>query len=100
MSSSPNNGLGYHRILSPSAGIRVSPLCLGTMNFGEAWKGFMGECGKETAFEIMDHFYENGGNFIDTANNYQQEESEKWIGEWMESRSVRDQMVVATKVMS
>jgi len=60
----------------------------------------MGECSKETAFEILDHFYENGGNFIDTANNYQQEESEKWIGEWMESRGVRDQMVVATKVMT
>ena len=98
MSTGPRNGLGYHRILSPSAGIRVSPLCLGSMNFGEAWKGFMGECSKETAFEILDHFYDNGGNFIDTANNYQQEESEKWIGEWMESRGVRDQMVVATKV--
>jgi aryl-alcohol dehydrogenase-like predicted oxidoreductase len=99
MSSTPKNGLGYHRILSPSASIRVSPLCLGTMNFGEAWKGFMGECSKETTFEILDHFYENGGNFIDTANNYQQEESESWIGEWMEIRGVRDQMVVATKVM-
>jgi aryl-alcohol dehydrogenase-like predicted oxidoreductase len=68
------------------------------MNFGEAWKGFMGECSKETGFETLDHFYDNGGNFIDTANNYQQDESEKWIGEWMESRGVRDQMVVATKV--
>jgi len=59
----------------------------------------MGECSKETTFEILDHFYANGGNFIDTANNYQQEESEKWIGEWMESRGVRDQMVVATKAL-
>lgn len=96
----PKNGLGYHRILSPTAGLRVSPLCLGGMNFGEAWKGWMGECSKETTFEILDHFYENGGNFIDTANNYQNEQSEKWIGEWMESRGVRDQMVVATKVPS
>ncbi|KAI9158297.1 Norsolorinic acid reductase A [Paramyrothecium foliicola] len=38
-----------------------------------------------------------GGNFIDTANNYQFEESETWIGEWMKKRGVRDQMVVATK---
>jgi aryl-alcohol dehydrogenase-like predicted oxidoreductase len=36
------------------------------MNFGEAWKGFLGECSKETAFQMMDHFYEQGGNFIDT----------------------------------
>jgi aryl-alcohol dehydrogenase-like predicted oxidoreductase len=98
MTSSPKNGLGYYRILSPSAGIRVSPLFMGSLNFGEAWKGFMGECNKQTTFEILDHFYENGGNFIDTANNHQQEESEKWIGEWMESRGVRDRMVVATKV--
>lgn len=41
----------------------------------------MGECDKDTTFDILDHFYENGGNFIDTANNYQNEESEKWIGE-------------------
>ena len=94
----PKSNLGYHRILAPSAGLRVSPLCLGAMNFGDAWKGFMGECDKETTFGILDHFYENGGNFIDTANNYQNEESEKWIGEWMESRGVRDEMVVATKV--
>lgn len=26
----------------------------------------MGECSKETAFEMMDYFYEHGGNFIDT----------------------------------
>lgn len=32
------------------------------------------------------------GNFIDTANNYQFEESEKWLGEWMRKRGVRDQM--------
>lgn len=93
----PKNGLGYHRILSPSAGIRVSLLCLGTMDFGEAWQGFMGECSQETAFGILDHFYENEGNFIDTANNHRQEESEKWIGEWMNSRGVRDHMVVAMK---
>src|SRR5688572_17887828 len=54
-------------------------------------------CEKETAFEILDHFRENGGNFIDTANNYQDEQSEKWIGEWMESRNCRNEMVIATK---
>ena len=58
----------------------------------------MGACSKETAFQILDYFYANGGNFIDTANNYQNGESEEWIGEWMEKNGVRDQMVVATKV--
>lgn len=93
----PVTPLARHRILSPTAAIRVSPLCLGAMNFGDAWKEFMGECNKQTAFEMLDFFYESGGNFVDTANNYQSEESEMWIGEWMEKRGVRDQMVIATK---
>lgn len=38
-----------------------------------------------------------GGNFIDTASNYQNEESETWIGEWMKDRGCRDEMVIATK---
>jgi aryl-alcohol dehydrogenase-like predicted oxidoreductase len=40
-----------------------------------------------------------GGNFIDTANEYQNGESEAWIGEWMTQRDggIRDQLVIATK---
>jgi aryl-alcohol dehydrogenase-like predicted oxidoreductase len=38
-------------------------------DFGENWKAFLGECSKETAFEMLDYFWEQGGNFIDTANN-------------------------------
>jgi aryl-alcohol dehydrogenase-like predicted oxidoreductase len=57
----------------------------------------MDECSKETAFEILDTFVAAGGNFIDTANVYQNEESEKWLGEWMSSRKNRESMVVATK---
>ncbi|KAK9427158.1 Aldo/keto reductase [Lipomyces doorenjongii] len=56
-----------------------------------------GECTKETAFEILDYFYNHGGNFIDTANAYQAEQSEMWLGEWMASRQNRDQIVLATK---
>lgn len=60
----------------------------------------MGECDKKTSFEVLDFFYDNGGNFIDTANNYQKEESELWIGEWMKARKNRDQLVLATKFTS
>ncbi|KAL8871231.1 MAG: hypothetical protein Q9174_002899 [Haloplaca sp. 1 TL-2023] len=67
------------------------------MNFGNAWKDFMGECSKNTAFEMLDYFYDQGGNFIDTASNYQAEESEQWLGEWMDARGTRDEMVIATK---
>jgi len=93
----PKTPLGYYRMLAPTASVRVSPLCLGAMNFGDAWKDYMGECSQETAESILDYFYESGGNFIDTANNYQAEESEKWIGEWMRKRGIRDQLVIATK---
>jgi len=96
----PRSLLEYYRVLSPNAGVRVSPLCLGAMNFGDAWKDFMGECDKKTSFEVLDFFYDNGGNFIDTANNYQKEESELWIGEWMKARKNRDQLVLATKFTS
>lgn len=58
--------LGYQRVLSPNAGVRVSPLCLGAMNFGDAWESAMGKCDKKTVFEILDFFHKQGGNFIDT----------------------------------
>ena len=67
----PKSLLGHYRLLAPTASVRVSPLCLGTMNFGDAWVDAMGECNKETSFKMMDYFYEMGGNFFDTANNYQ-----------------------------
>lgn len=52
---------------------------------------------KEQSFKLLDHFYDNGGNWIDTANNYQNEESEQYIGEWMQERKNRDQIFIATK---
>jgi len=60
----------------------------------------IGENNKETSFKILDAFYDAGGNFIDTANNYQDEESEIWVGEWMKKRNNRAQIVIATKFTS
>ena len=57
----------------------------------------MGSMDKESSFKLLDAYYDMGGNFIDTANNYQYESSEEFIGEWMEKRGNRDQMVIATK---
>ncbi|KAL3466342.1 NADP-dependent oxidoreductase domain-containing protein [Aspergillus heterothallicus] len=93
----PATELGRYRILSSSAGIRVSPLQLGAMSIGDAWSGFMGSMDKESSFKLLDAFVEAGGNFIDTANNYQSEQSEAWLGEWMTARGNRDRMVIATK---
>ncbi|KAL2194415.1 NADP-dependent oxidoreductase domain-containing protein [Corynascus similis CBS 632.67] len=93
----PQSPLARYRLLSPTASIRVSPLCLGGMSLGDAWRDFMGSCDEKTTEEILDYFFEQGGNFIDTSNNYQFEESELRIGAWMKKRNNRDQMVIATK---
>ena len=93
----PATELGRLRVLSKTAGIRVSPLILGGASLGDAWSAFMGSMNKEQAFELLDAFYEAGGNFVDTANSYQNEQSETWIGEWMKSRKLRDQIVISTK---
>jgi hypothetical protein len=57
----------------------------------------MGSMDKSQSFELLDAFVAAGGNFIDTGNNYQNEESEIWLGEWMAARKNRDQMVIAIK---
>ncbi|KAJ5776132.1 uncharacterized protein N7511_001143 [Penicillium nucicola] len=93
----PPTELGRYRVLSSTAGIRVSPLQLGAMSIGSAWSAAMGTMDKEASYKLLDAFTEAGGNFIDTANNYQNEESETWIGEWMAERDNRDQLVLATK---
>ncbi|KAI0719832.1 Aldo/keto reductase [Cerioporus squamosus] len=94
----PPTKLGYYRQLSSTAGVHVSPLCLGGMSIGDKWSNFgMGAMDKEASFKLLDAYYKAGGNFVDTANSYQDESSEEFIGEWMELRGIRDQMVVATK---
>lgn len=92
-----NSLLFRHRQLAPTASVRVSPLCLGAMTFGIANSERYGKCSKDEAFKILDHFYSEGGNFIDTANAYRNGESETWLGEWMTSRQNRDDIVLATK---
>ncbi|TPX34513.1 hypothetical protein SmJEL517_g02846 [Synchytrium microbalum] len=96
----PRSEMDKYKILSKTAGVRVSQLCLGAMNFGTAHEARLGKCTKEEAFKIMDTFWEAGGNFIDTANSYQMGQSEEWVGDWMSARKNRDQMVIATKYTS
>ncbi|KAF7790603.1 hypothetical protein EIP86_001559 [Pleurotus ostreatoroseus] len=98
MSGTPITPLARHRQLAPTAGVHVSPLQLGAMSIGDAWQGIgMGAMDKDSSFKLLDAYYEAGGNFIDTANVYQDETSELFIGEWMEKRGIRDQLVIATK---
>ncbi|OZJ02102.1 hypothetical protein BZG36_05289 [Bifiguratus adelaidae] len=93
----PKTSLGKYRVLGPRCGLHVSPLAFGAMSIGEAFQQFLGAVNKEQAFKLLDTYYEAGGNFIDTANAYQDEQSEQWLGEWMELRGNRDEMVLATK---
>ncbi|HEY63207.1 MAG TPA: aldo/keto reductase [Caldilineae bacterium] len=79
-------------------GLKVSELCLGTMQWG--WTAT-----REQAFRVMDAFVEAGGNFLDTADVYSRwvegnpgGVSETIIGEWMKARKNRHQIVLATKV--
>ena len=93
----PKTELGRYRILSSTAGVRVSPLCLGGMSFGTAWTPIMGAVDEEQTFKLLDAYVDGGGNFIDTANNYQDDQSETFIGKWMAERGNRDIMFLATK---
>ena len=84
-----------HYVTLGRSGLRVSPLCLGTMTFGEdlGWG-----TGVEESQGIMDRYLELGGNFIDTANFYTKSHSEKIIGDHLGRRKdKRDRVVIATK---
>lgn len=79
-------------------GLKVSELCMGTMQFG--WTAT-----EEDAFAVLDAFLESGGNFLDTADVYTRwvegnpgGVAEEIIGRWMQSRGNRQQIVLATKV--
>lgn len=80
-----------YKLLGKS-GLRVSELALGTMTFGEDW-GW--GASKEESKKIFDIFAKAGGNFIDTACNYTEGTSEKFVGEFIGTD--RDYFVAATK---
>ncbi len=77
--------------------LRVSPICLGTMQFG--WTADEG-----ASFATLDAFVAAGGNFLDSADIYSNwvpghpgGEAEELVGRWMKSRGNRGRIVVATK---
>jgi aryl-alcohol dehydrogenase-like predicted oxidoreductase len=85
-----------HRYIGKS-GLRVSPICMGTMSFG-SWSD------KEESFRILEKSYERGINFFDTAEVYPVPptaetygRTEEIFGEWLKTKP-RDSVIVATKV--
>ncbi|HEV8550974.1 MAG TPA: aldo/keto reductase [Polyangiaceae bacterium] len=84
-----------HYVTLGRSGLRVSPLCLGAMTFGEdlGWGSSV-----EESQEIIDRYVAAGGNFIDTANFYTKSHSEKIIGDHVGRHGQkRDRLVIATK---
>lgn len=84
-----------HYVTLGCSGLRVSPLCLGAMTFGEdlGWGSSV-----EESQQIMDRYVAAGGNFIDTANFYTKSHSEKIIGDHIGRHPAkRDRLVIATK---
>ncbi len=78
------------------AGVKVSRLCLGTMNFGAITD-------EKESFAILDRALELGINFIDTSNNYGDPLgkgiTEEIIGRWLsKGKGKRDRIVLATKL--
>src|SRR5918992_1233986 len=74
------------------SGLRVSEVALGTMTFGEAW-GWGAP--KDESRRIFDAYLEAGGNFVDTACNYTDGESEEILGELVQAE--RERLVLAPK---
>lgn len=78
-------------------GLKVSEFCLGTMTF--RWTST-----EEQSLQVLDRFFEAGGNFIDTADVYSRWAegnpggvAEEIIGKWLKGKP-REQIVIATKV--
>ena len=80
-----------YRLLGRSA-MRVSELALGTMTFGEKW-GWGASL--EESRRMLDLYLDRGGNFVDTASNYTDGQSEAFLGELLGDR--RERIVLATK---
>jgi aryl-alcohol dehydrogenase-like predicted oxidoreductase len=71
-------------------GVRVSPLCLGTMTFGDPTP-------PDEAQRMVDRALEAGLNFFDTANMYNRGESERVLGQAIQKTGLREHIVLATK---
>jgi len=71
-------------------GIQVSQICLGTMMFG-------GKSDEPESCRMIDHAIERGVNFIDTADVYAGNESERIVGKALENDNRRENIILATK---
>ena len=89
-----------HQRLLGTTTLSVSPIALGTMQF--LWS-----TSEEEAYNLLDDYYNAGGNFVDTADMYTQwapgcsgGDAERIIGSWMKKRKNREKIVLSSKVRS
>jgi len=87
--ATPLDPATHYRYLGRT-GVRVSPICLGTMMFG-------GRTEPEDSYKIIDRALDAGINFIDTANVYVNGRSEEVVGEALKRNGHRDWIYLATK---
>ena len=82
------------------SGLRVSPLCLGTMNFGEPGRGHQGDwtLGPDEARPIFKAALDHGLNYFDCADVYGIGACERVVGALLKELAGRDEYVLATKV--
>lgn len=73
-------------------GLRVSPLALGTMNFGS-----YGKVSADDGAKLIGHAIDGGINVIDTADVYSHTEAETIVGDALALSGMRDEIVLATK---
>ncbi len=71
--------------------LRVFPMALSGNVFG--WTA-----DDKSSLDVLDTYFKVGGNFVDTADSYGDGRSEELIGEWMHSRRMREDVVLATKI--
>lgn len=83
-----------HTYTLGNSGLRVSRLALGAMTFGTDWGWGTDKAG---AAALFDAYVDAGGNLVDTADLYTNGESERWVGEFVRERGLRDKMVITTK---
>ena len=86
--------------LSPSAGLSVSQLCLGTMNFGIPGRGHQGDwtLDVDAARPIFESAKTLGLTYFDCANVYGLGASEEVVGQLLSEIYARDEFVLTTKV--
>ena len=86
----------FLKIKGKNSVVKMSKNVIGSTYFGT-------DIDKEKSFTLLDLYYQLGGNCIDTARCYAQwleggeSASEKVIGEWLESRRLRERIVLSTK---